>query len=51
MTYDSKCYELAQEFLEDSGVEANLRNTHRLACAIQQAIEDEIDTMEKEVAE
>lgn len=41
--YDTKCYELAQEFLKDSSVGASLlmkEYSDMLAKEIQQAIED-----------
>ena len=49
MAYDSKCYDLAQYFLEDEGIVTNDR-TERLAQEIQGTIEDFIEG-EKEVAQ
>jgi hypothetical protein len=46
MTYDEKCYELAQMFLEDEGEPLNTKEVaHRLAQCIQDAIENEIEWM------
>lgn len=41
-TYDSKCHELAKEFLEDAKIDDEAV-THRLAQEIQTTIEDFID--------
>ena len=46
MTYDTKCYELAETFLRDATNERNIHpdlvatNAHLLAQEIQQTIED-----------
>lgn len=45
MSYDPKCYDLAEMFLEDSPKLDNERNVHRLAQVIQDAIESEIESM------
>ena len=39
-TYDEKCYELAQAFLADRPELDTPQNQHRLAVAVQQAVED-----------
>ena len=52
MTYDKKCYELAEVFLRDAMNERNIHpdlvatNAHLLAQEIQQTIEDFITEME-----
>lgn len=44
-TYDSKCYDLAEAFLEDEPSLNNAVNRHNLALEIQAAIESEIQYM------
>ena len=43
MTYDRKCYDLAEEFLADDPALNTAENRHALASLIQQAIEDFIE--------
>ena len=42
-TYDEKCADLADHFLQDEPHLYTQHHTHHLACAIQQAIEDYIE--------
>lgn len=51
MSFDIKCYELAEMFLEDSSAPNTEINRRWLAQAIQDAIEDELSAMEAEVTE
>jgi hypothetical protein len=44
-TYDERCYELAGWFLSDHPKISNADNRHALALVIQQAIEDEIESI------
>jgi hypothetical protein len=47
MPYDSKCYELAEYFLEDVGVPVVPKETvEKLAQTIQEAVEDFLDNIE-----
>jgi len=43
MSYDQKCYDLAESFLEDEPALNNEENRNELAESIQSAIEDFID--------
>ena len=43
MSFDSKCYDLAEHFLSDEPALQSERNRNRLAQAIQDAIEDWIE--------
>ena len=43
MSYDSKCYQLAREFLDDEPGLNTIENAKELAQDIQDAIEDFID--------
>jgi hypothetical protein len=43
-TYDEKCYRLAEQFLEDEPELYTMDKCHHLACAIQQAVEDFIES-------
>jgi len=47
MSYDPKCYDLAQQFLSDHDV-GTKRNVDRLAQVIQDAIEEFIAELEEE---
>lgn len=40
MSYDTKCYELAEHFTEDVPLSARKETTEQLAQVIQDAIED-----------
>jgi hypothetical protein len=44
-TYDSRCYELAEVFLQDEAELNTEEKKEQLAIAIQEAIEDEIHWM------
>jgi hypothetical protein len=50
MSYDTKCYELAQSFLEDANM-ASVRQIHELAQEIQDTIESFIESEQREVPE
>jgi hypothetical protein len=45
-TFDSKCYELAEYYCDDAGIESRLI-TQELAAAIQGAVEDFMSIEEK----
>ncbi len=48
MSYDSSCYALAKEFLDDRGW-SNTADYHRLAQEIQNVIEDFVADLENEM--
>ena len=48
MSYDSRCYDLAECFLADQRLLNNKSRKHQLAEHIQQAIEQEIAWMNRE---
>jgi hypothetical protein len=44
--YDTKCYDLAEEFLSDTPEHATIKNTNALAQMIQDTIEDFLHDLE-----
>jgi len=51
MSYDSKCYELAEHFLQDSPHINTEATRHRFAQYIQTGVEDWLSTEESDYAE
>jgi hypothetical protein len=46
-TFDSKCYELAEYFCDDAGIQSRLITTE-LAAAIQDAVEDFMEVIARQ---